>query len=47
VISGTEEISFFNLERRDKLKRIKVRSTCGKITLDGNYFVFAEGNDWL
>ncbi len=47
MISGTEEISFFNVVSRDKARKIKVRSTCVKITLDGNYFIFAEGNDWL
>ena len=33
--------------KREKARRIKIRGTVGKISLDGKYFIFAEGNDWL
>lgn len=46
VIAGTEEVSFFNMRKKDKPKRIKGKVTAGCLTLDGRYYVWAEGNDW-
>lgn len=43
---GTEEISFFNVSKKEKSRRIKVRGTAGKVSFDGKYFIYAEGNDW-
>lgn len=46
VITGSEEISFFNVLKKDKPKRIKCKGTAGKLSYDGKYFIYAEGNDW-
>lgn len=43
---GSEDIAFFNLNKKEKPKRIKTKGTAGKLSLDSKYFVFAEGNDW-
>lgn len=46
VITGSEEISFFNTSKLEKPKRISGKCTVGRISHDGKYFVYAEGNDW-
>jgi hypothetical protein len=43
---GSEEISFYNLRSKEKSRRIKGKHTVGRLSLDGKYFLFAEGADW-
>ncbi len=46
IVTGTEEIAFFNTLKRDKPRRIKIKGTAGRVSIDGKYFIYAEGNDW-
>lgn len=46
ILIGTEEVAFYNTEKKEKTKRIKVKGTAGRISLDSKYFIYAEGNDW-
>lgn len=39
-------MSFFNIVKKDKPKRIKRKGTAGSLSLDGRYYIWAEGNDW-
>ncbi len=32
--------------KREKPKRIKSKGTAGAVSIDGKYFIYAEGNDW-
>lgn len=41
VLTGSEEIAFFNMRKRDKPKRIKSKGTAAVLSLDGKYFIYA------